>query len=352
MGAQLRGLAALPPPPRLPRLAPDPLERALWQLRAHIGLQAALMQLRRRPPDVQPLVHPVFREFGAEAAALRFLDGPAPPDTGGDGPAGRPRVVVLSPSYRSQYTLTVCELLRRHGVEIAAVVIRRLADRRRLRAELRLEGGRLPVKIWRRLILGQRSSRRPAASTLDDLRRGLELGSRSVPRFCRRHGIPLVACGTFNDEAVVAAVQEMAPGLVVFTGGGLIRRRFLEVAGRGVVNCHMGLLPHYRGMDVVEWPLVHGRPDLIGFSVHLMDAGIDTGDILRTFRVAVAPGMTIAQLRERFEPLQAIWLARTCADFLRGEIQPTRQPAEAGKQYFRLHPELLELARSRLRGSP
>ena len=35
-----------------------------------------------------------------------------------------------------------------------------------------------------------------------------------------------------------------------------------------------------RGMDVVEWPILKNDFDNIGFTVHLMDKGVDTGDIL------------------------------------------------------------------------
>ena len=41
----------------------------------------------------------------------------------------------------------------------------------------------------------------------------------------------------------------------------------------------MGLLPKYRGMDVVEWPIIDKSFNL-GLTTHLIYKGVDTGDII------------------------------------------------------------------------
>ena len=43
----------------------------------------------------------------------------------------------------------------------------------------------------------------------------------------------------------------------------------------------MGLLPDYRGMDVVEWPILEKNFKKLGLTTHLMDTGIDTGKIIQ-----------------------------------------------------------------------
>jgi methionyl-tRNA formyltransferase len=57
----------------------------------------------------------------------------------------------------------------------------------------------------------------------------------------------------------------------------------------------MSIVPDYRGMDVVEWPILHGEPDKVGLTVHVMDSGIDTGDILsiRTIKPHQGEGFAI-----------------------------------------------------------
>jgi len=53
----------------------------------------------------------------------------------------------------------------------------------------------------------------------------------------------------------------------------------LEIPKYGCVNVHMGLLPEYRGINGVRWALLNGEPKT-GVTIHFMDAGIDTGDII------------------------------------------------------------------------
>ena len=78
-------------------------------------------------------------------------------------------------------------------------------------------------------------------------------------------------------------MKELKPDLVVFTGGRLIRDNILKNSGAGVVNCHMGILPMYRGVDVVEWPILNEDWNNIGLTIHFMVKGIDTGDILKIY---------------------------------------------------------------------
>ena len=46
---------------------------------------------------------------------------------------------------------------------------------------------------------------------------------------------------------------------VIFTGGGILGQPLLETARVGILNCHAGILPKYRGMDVIEWPVLLGN---------------------------------------------------------------------------------------------
>lgn len=47
----------------------------------------------------------------------------------------------------------------------------------------------------------------------------------------------------------------------------------------GIINCHAGRLPFYRGRNVLNWVLINGEREF-GVTVHYVDEGIDTGDII------------------------------------------------------------------------
>ena len=48
----------------------------------------------------------------------------------------------------------------------------------------------------------------------------------------------------------------------------------------GTINCHAGKLPFYRGRNVLNWAIINGESEF-GITVHFIDDGIDTGDIIK-----------------------------------------------------------------------
>lgn len=257
-------------------------------------------------------------------------------------------IVVLSPNRYSLYTVCVTEMLRREGVPIRAVFVRRMLNPGRFFTEFRRDGTRLFKKVWKKLFLRRKAYQPANYETISDLLQNEGISFGSVNDLGREHGIPVISCTTLNDAGVVARLKEIQPDLVVFTGGGLIRREVLENAGAGVLNCHSGILPLYRGMDVVEWPILDGRLDQIGMTVHFMDAGVDTGDILRVRKVKIKKEETIRQIREKIEGLMCREMTQTCLDYLRGKVKRVSQKAGDGRQYFVMHPRLISLAEEKL----
>jgi methionyl-tRNA formyltransferase len=257
-------------------------------------------------------------------------------------------IVVFSPNRYSLYTICVTEMLRREGVPIQAVFVRRMLNPGRFFSEFSRDGTRLLKKVWKKLFLRRKAYQPANYETISDLlqKEGITFGS--IDALGRSHGIPVITCKTLNDEKVVASLKEIRPDLVVFTGGGLIRREVLENAGAGVLNCHSGVLPPYRGMDVVEWPILEGRLDQIGMTVHFMDAGIDTGDILRVRKVKIERGETIREIREKIEASMCREMAQTCLNTLRGKSKRVSQKRGDGRQYFVMHPRLISLAEEKL----
>ena len=261
------------------------------------------------------------------------------------------RVVVLAPIVSSPFALAVTGLcLREPGVEVAGILVLRHWNVARLRRELRRDGARLLRKVWQKLVLRGGPEAGGPERSFHDVADELELGTRSLAGLARRHHIPYRAVPDHNHPGAVAWLRERAPHVVAFTGGGLVRRPLLEAAGRGILNAHMGLLPAYRGMDVVEWPILEGRHASVGLGVtlHFMDPGIDTGPVVAVRRVPIRPGDGIERLRTRFEPVMVEAMLDGIRGLRDGALCATPQERAAGRQYFALHPRLQERVRARL----
>ena len=82
-----------------------------------------------------------------------------------------------------------------------------------------------------------------------------------------------------NDPAIPRLVNEVNARLIILNLCSLISAAQLEAIGCPVINVHPGINPRYRGAGNV-WALSEGRFELVGVTVHFVDAGIDTGAVI------------------------------------------------------------------------
>lgn len=59
----------------------------------------------------------------------------------------------------------------------------------------------------------------------------------------------------------------------------ILKKDILTAAPKGFINCHAGALPFYRGRNILNWALINGE-EKFAVTVHYVDEGIDTGDII------------------------------------------------------------------------
>ena len=88
------------------------------------------------------------------------------------------------------------------------------------------------------------------------------------------------AVSSVNAVETRALLRSTAADVVVVNGTRVIDRATLEAVGCPVVNLHAGITPQFRGVHGGYWALADGHPELVGSTVHLVDAGIDTGGVL------------------------------------------------------------------------
>jgi phosphoribosylglycinamide formyltransferase-1 len=130
------------------------------------------------------------------------------------------------------------------------------------------------------------------------------------------------------DEAITDATIRHAPDLVVSAGfmkilGPQFLSRFL---GR-IVNTHPALLPAFSGAHAVPDALAYGVR-VTGTTVHLVDAGMDTGPILAQEAVPVLDGDDEATLHERIKVVERRLLVESLAAMAtRGVIWTGRKAA-------------------------
>lgn len=107
-------------------------------------------------------------------------------------------------------------------------------------------------------------------------------------RIAQEHGCSIAALpqqavarvGSVNTQACWDAVRALQPRAVVINGTRILSKRAIAELGAPILNTHVGITPLYRGVHGAYWALAQGDPEHCGVTVHLVDAGVDTGAIL------------------------------------------------------------------------
>jgi hypothetical protein len=168
--------------------------------------------------------------------------------------------------------------------------------------------------------------------------------AQSLAEWALERSLPVERVRSLTDPE---PLRRLRPDLVVLVGADLVPASMLEIPPLGTINPHYGLLPAYRGMNVTEWSVYHGDP--VGVTIHLVDAGVDTGPILLREEIALEPGETLASLRRRHQQLAARLLVEAAIALRDGTAHPQPQAVDEGRQYYRMHPSLRRVTETRLR---
>ena len=91
--------------------------------------------------------------------------------------------------------------------------------------------------------------------------------------------------GDLNAVPRAALDGALAADRIVVFGSSWIRGWLVgELVSRGAINIHMGVSPYYRGSACNFWAVHDGNAHLVGATIHLLSAGLDSGPMLRHVR--------------------------------------------------------------------
>ena len=159
--------------------------------------------------------------------------------------------------------------------------------------------------------------------------RGKGRGQRVIPSPVKKvalaHGLPSHQPDRVKDPSFQEEVKKLQPDLfVVVAYGQILPKSLLDVPKRGAINVHASLLPKYRGAAPISWALLKGEK-VTGITTMMMDAGMDTGDILLQSEIPIGEGETFETLHDRLAELGAQLLKETIAGLKSEKITPVSQ---------------------------
>ena len=142
-----------------------------------------------------------------------------------------------------------------------------------------------------------------------------------------------IPVATVNNAETRSAIARLKPDVVVTIACRILGRETLATAPCPILNFHAGINPAYRGQMGAYWALALGDSENFGATIHLVDAGIDTGATLYELRLKPDPADTMATYPLLLAAAGAKALTQAVHDALSGTLRPI-QPKGPSKLHY------------------
>ncbi len=117
--------------------------------------------------------------------------------------------------------------------------------------------------------------------------------SETIIHLAWANDIPVCLVRNMKEAAVIDFVNSLQPDIAcVACFSHLIPAELLALPKHGFLNIHPSFLPDHRGPDPLFWIFRSGNQDRAGVTLHWMDEGLDTGDILSQRPISLPDGIT------------------------------------------------------------
>lgn len=138
---------------------------------------------------------------------------------------------------------------------------------------------------------------------------------------------------SIREQAVLSAIQELGADIgLSINFGYILTQEFLNLFPSGVLNLHSSYLPYNRGAHPNVWSIIEGTH--AGATLHYIDSGVDTGDIIAQKLVAVHPEDTGEILYRKLEQACISLFEETWPLVQSGKICGVEQSVESGTHHY------------------
>ena len=164
--------------------------------------------------------------------------------------------------------------------------------------------------------------------------RGMRPAASAVKRLAQARGLEVFQPESLRDAAARVRIAAARPDVLVVAAYGLILpQAVLDIPARGALNIHASLLPRWRGAAPIQRALLAGDAQS-GITIMQMDAGLDTGPMLRQEGIPITKEDDAQTLHDKLAALGASMIVDVLADTAAGRGRASPQQA-AGVSYAR-----------------
>jgi methionyl-tRNA formyltransferase len=140
----------------------------------------------------------------------------------------------------------------------------------------------------------------------------------------------------------VEVLRNIAPEVIIVFGTGRLAPEVFGSAALGCLNLHGGNPEHYRGLDSHLWAIYHRDFDNLVTTLHLVDAHLDTGDIVLQTQLTLSRGSRLHHLRS-INTKACVEISSLALSALHSGHLPRRHQIGRGR-YYSFMPSVLKEA--------
>lgn len=137
--------------------------------------------------------------------------------------------------------------------------------------------------------------------------------------------VPTIEVGNINEDKALQCISEMDPDLICVCGTSVIKPHIFNLAKYGAINIHVGITPEYRSAKPIEWVLYNRDFDNVGVTLHFVDQGVDTGDIIFQEKVPINRGDNVGSIYARCKITGCDLMLKAILEIERGSVKRWRK---------------------------
>ena len=159
--------------------------------------------------------------------------------------------------------------------------------------------------------------------------RGNQISASPVKTAALRLDVSVHQPERIRQPHAIEQLRILAPDLMVVVGYGQISPQvIIDIPRYGILNVHASLLPKYRGAAPIQWAIANGETQT-GVTIMQIDAGLDTGDMLKREATEIGSDETAPELSGRLADIGAKLLIKTITELPAGARAQKQNDAEA-----------------------
>jgi len=121
---------------------------------------------------------------------------------------------------------------------------------------------------------------------------------KNLRQMAKDNQIPYIEIIDINSMISSKHIKKYNPDLIIVCiFGQILKKKILEIPRLGTINMHPSLLPEYKGPDPYFWVMKNVEKET-GVTIHYIDEGVDTGDIILQERYIISEGLDMVEMKQ------------------------------------------------------